>query len=45
VIFTRVRSVKGRPTIAGDTGYLEVGTVYPIVMLFWPGIAGWLKWQ
>jgi len=31
VVFTRVGSVKGRPTITGDTGYLEVGTVSSIV--------------
>jgi len=40
-----VGSMKGRTTIAGDTGYLEVGSVSSIVMLFGPGIDDWVKWQ
>jgi len=34
VVFTRVGSVKGGPTIGGDTVYLEVGTVSSVVKLF-----------
>ena len=45
VIFTHVGSVKGRPTIAGDTGYLKFGSVSSVVMLFGPGIDDRVKWQ